>query len=256
MTVKTAKPDYRLLRHVGGGAAIGGALGVGTRLANDKHDGKKVKAKNLSWAGLTGATLGAFTGLAGTPKIPDAKRRTLEAFAKKVGLPKPTSGRPRVAGTVLGGALGAGMAASKQKEINREAKTKKRTGSVLGAALLGGGLGMASGHLVGSAVENRAFQRTSWKKEDQVKDRYWAHRSAKRSKAWDAGRAKRDADWKDFWGRHSGSGQGRRARSAASAPAQTPDWLKGVTTKAEAKTRFRAHARQHHPAATPRSSRS
>jgi hypothetical protein len=251
MTVKAARLDPRLLRHVGGGAAIGGAMGAGARLANDKHDGKKVKAKNLFWAGLTGATLGASTGLAGIPKLTDAKRRTLGAYAKKFGLRNPNKGAPRATGTAIGGALGAGLAASEQRDNNRDAKTQKKRHSVLGAALLGGGLGMVGGHVVGSMAENNAFRNLNWKKTDRVRDkadsRSWNRRRARQNKAWEDGRAEREAHWKDFWGRRTGASSGGYARPASSAPSQTPDWLKGVTTKAEAKTRFRANARQHHP---------
>lgn len=147
---------------------------------------------------------------------------------------------PILQGTVVGGGFGgalSGYSEKKRQDAHMESKKFKKQDPArqekyrskrLGKILRKGVSGALSGGMLGAA----------WKTPESA-DRH-AFKTLRRI------RNSRTSRARSSYGSGSARGSGE-ARSAKVKDVGTPEWLKGVKTKADAKTKFREQAKMHHP---------
>jgi hypothetical protein len=188
----------------------------------------------------------------------------------------------RMATHILGGAAVGGYAAHRAGKLDPKGTKKDfkgHTNRVLGGAVAGGALGGMVGQLHSMTVP--VFNEAAVKSiKERIKSRghsfHDLHRAAGATVGgavgggsnylWAKSHNKKQKDKKKHvdpraaavvgagFGASLGHGAGSYARlhhlnglQNAPAKAQIPSWLKGVKTKAEAKSAYRAQARKHHP---------
>jgi hypothetical protein len=153
---------------------------------------------------------------------------------------KTTVGKnPHIVGAGIGGAVGGGLGyaegAYNEKHHKTEVKRGLRFGKK-GSTILNGIAGAALG---GSIGLNKKMDR-DWNKDFARSNRQWHSDFKKKRQQW-------SDDFNSRWNRSSDEWRSRGFHSNANADAPPPSWAKGAKTKAEAKTRYRAEAKKHHP---------
>lgn len=259
MIFKVAKlPAWEVARRIGTGALIGAGVGAGARYRNDKFRGKKSKTKHLVQAGLAGGAVGGLYGFSSNfynNKHTPQQRQRLSNWAEAQGFHG--VGNQPVVGTVAGGLAGGLYGTAAQMKANSETSNKREQNDPLATGLLVGGLGMMGGHRLGQVLQEDRLRHLGNMRHGRTQskwdERRWKRDSAASQARWRERRRESDDFWSNFdpFGTRerarAGGGYSGRSSSHASARASVPEWLSGVTTKVEAKSRFRAQARKHHP---------
>lgn len=246
-----------LLRRVGIGTAIG--AGLGGYAGHSQAKFQKVKKKQHRNHIIGGAILGGIGGgaLGGQHHVRMAeselgeysksKLKNLAHYAKKHGL-KGTGDHHPLIGTAIGGGLGGAYGYGTQVLENKQEKKKKNRVSPVATGILSAGIGAVGGYQIGkltqdmrrSGITHHKWMRTHERsfKRDRTK---WD----KQRQTWEAGRQQARQERRSWGGHRPPGGEARSAPKPSFA--EPPDWLKGVTTKAEAKKKFRDMAYKHHP---------
>lgn len=235
------------------------AFAVHRDLRNKKLS-RKQRRRALAASAILGAAGGAAVGgsIASqtnsvTGQLSKARIKRLENYAKKHKLP--TGKSAPLIGTGVGGALGGAYGYYGTKIENQKHKKKKDRSDPLGTAVLTGAVGAYGGHQLGHLLRSSQLSSVAHKKTmsqyqpGKLKDylsKRWARSARSRAQQDYANRRPggRPGGRSSWWGGRSSSGE---APSAHVRDTGIPSWLRGVTTKAEAKRRYRDKVRIHHP---------